>query len=258
MFGRHFFFLFQECKDPFGGSRHGLYLIQNLCNLLHRLGEVLDILNECLNITDGNCSPNGEQSAREGNGCIAQVSDKHHDWLHQAGEELRFPSGMVKGIIGFRELLNGVLFLVVCLNDGVTGIGFFYLPVDVSQVFLLLLKVFLGLLDHERNHCNRNRQNDNCNQRHQRRDSQHHDQNADHRCNRCDNLGNALVQALSEGVDIVGNAGEHFAIGTAFKVCHRHPVDFFGDVFSHPVADFLRDTAHNPALYKVEQRAEQV
>ena len=165
---------------------------------------------------------------------------------------------MIKRIIGFRELLNGVLFLVVCLNDGVTGIGFFYLPVDVSQVFLLLLKVFLGLLDHERNHGNRNRQDDNCNQRHQRRDSQHHDQNADHRCNRCDNLGNALVQALSEGVDIVGNAGEHFAIGTAFKVCHWHAVDFFGDVFSHPVADFLRDTAHNPALYKVEQRAEQV
>ena len=50
------FGFFQEFKNTLCCSRHRLYLIEHLCNLLHGLGKVLYILDKRLNVTNGNGS----------------------------------------------------------------------------------------------------------------------------------------------------------------------------------------------------------
>ena len=47
-----FLFLVQEFKDTLGCRRHRLYHVDNLRNLLDRLGKVFHILDKCLDITD--------------------------------------------------------------------------------------------------------------------------------------------------------------------------------------------------------------
>ena len=47
-----FLFLVQEFKDTLGCRRHRLYHVDNLRNLLNRLGKVFHILDKCLDITD--------------------------------------------------------------------------------------------------------------------------------------------------------------------------------------------------------------
>ena len=139
----HFLFLFKELKDTLRGSCHGLHLIDDLCDLLHGLGEVSDVLNERLNLTDGDRATNCQQAAGQRHSHIAQIAHEHHDRLHQTGEKLRLPCGVIQGVIGLLELGNGILLLVVRLDDGVSGVGFLHLSVDVSQIFLLLFEVLL-------------------------------------------------------------------------------------------------------------------
>ena len=91
-----------------------------------------------------------------------------------------------------------------------------------------------------------------------RADGEHHNQHANHRGDACDELGHALVQALTQRVDIVGNAGKHLTDGAFFKVSKRQAVDFFTDLVAEVIADLLGKAAHNPALYKAEQRGKQI
>ena len=81
----YFLFFIQKFKYTLRCSRHRLYHIDDLCNLLNWLGKVLYILNERLNITDRNYIFNCEQTTGQCHTCISKVSDKHHDWLHHAG-----------------------------------------------------------------------------------------------------------------------------------------------------------------------------
>gem|GEM_PF-2878692 len=254
----HFFRFFEEFKDTFACRSHRLHLIEYLCDLLHGLGEVLHILDKRLNVTNGDRAANRQQTAGQCHSGITQIAHEHHDRLHQARQELGFPCGVVQGIVGFLKLLHHVLFLIIRLNHCMTGVGFFHLSVDVSQIFLLLLEVLLGFFHHQRNQSYGNRENYHSDQSHQRRDTKHHYQYADHSRHGSDDLGDALVQALSQCVHVVGDAGQHFAVGTAFKICHWHAVDFFRNVFPHAVADFLCDTGHQPALHKAEQSTQQI
>ena len=42
-------------------------------------------------------------------------------------------------------------------------------------------------------------------------------------------------------IHIIGNTGKNFPISSAFKIFHRHTVDFFRNLFTHTIADFLCD-----------------
>ena len=78
-----------------------------------------------------------------------------------------------------------------------SAIDLFHLSVDMSQIFLLILKVFLRLLHNEGNQSCGDRQNHKCDQRHKRRDAEHHDKYTDQCRNRGNDRGNALVESLS-------------------------------------------------------------
>ena len=80
--------------------------VGHLRQLLDGLGEVLDVLDERLNIADGDGASCGKNAADDGNGHIAQVAHKVHDGLHQTGQKLRFPRGFVQLIVRGVEVVQ--------------------------------------------------------------------------------------------------------------------------------------------------------
>src|SRR5699024_1110485 len=143
-------------------------------------GEVPNILDEGLDLTDGDDAPHREDAARHGHGHIAQVAHKVHHRHHQAGEELAFPGGFVELVVGFAELRQHGVLPVESLDHVVPGVDFLHLAVDDAQVFLLGAEVFLAELYHQRDQQHAHRQDQQGDHRHHRADGEHHDQHADH------------------------------------------------------------------------------
>ena len=188
-----FFFLAQKFKDTLCCRGHGLYLVNYLCYLLDRLRKLLDILDKCLDIANPDNAPDGKHAAGKRNPGITDISDKHHNRLHQAGQKLRFPRRFVQDIVGFQKLRNRFIFLIKCLYYKMPAVGFFHLSIDMAQIFLLRAEIFLGkFYDHGQQH-RRYRKDDECNKRHQRRNGNHHRQRADKRRKRSNNLRHALI-----------------------------------------------------------------
>ena len=232
--------------------------VGHLRQLLDGLGEVLDVLDERLNIADGDGARCGKNAADDGDGHIAQVAHKVHDGLHQAGQKLRFPRGFVQLIVRGVEVVQHGGLAVERLDDVVAGVDLLDLTVDNAQCRLLRLEILLAELDDHQHQRQRNRQDQQGDQRHFRADGQHHDEHADHRRNAGDQLGHALVQALAQRIHVVCNAGQHLADGALFKVGQRQAVDLFADLVAEVVADLLRQAGHEPALNEAERRGQQV
>ena len=83
-----FFRLTQKFKHALRSRRHTLQHVADLGQLLDGLGEVAHILDERLDVTNGDDAARGKNAAGNGHCYIAQVAHKGHDGLHQAGKEL--------------------------------------------------------------------------------------------------------------------------------------------------------------------------
>ena len=90
-----------------------------------------------------------------------------------------FPCGLIEDIVIGIEVFDDVFLVVERFDDVLPGINLFDLPVDMAQIFLLRLEVFLGMLDNDGNQKCRDRQHHNSDEGHERADGQHHDENAD-------------------------------------------------------------------------------
>ena len=156
------------------------------------------------------------------------------------------------------ENLFHILFLIIGLYDIVAAVNLFHLPVDFAQVFLLCNEKFLGLFYHKPYQSRGYGENDYGNQGHQGTDAQHHDKHAHHGGQGGDQLGYALVKALSQRIHIIGDAGQHLAHGPAFKIFHGHPVNFGTDFLPETVGQPLGYAGHDQPLYKGKDRAQHI
>ena len=250
--------LVQELEHALCGRCHALQHVGHLCELLDGLGEVLDILDERLNIADGDGAVGGKDAADDGDRYIAEVAHKVHDGHHQAGKELALPRGFIQLVVGGVEVGEDIGLPVERLDDVVAGVDLLDLTVHDAQCCLLCLKILLAELDDQHHQCQRDRQDEQGDQGHFGADGEHHDEDAHHRGDAGNELGDALVQALAEGVDIVGDTGKHFADGALFKVGEGQAVDLFADLLAEIVADLLREVRHQPALQEAERRRAEV
>ena len=250
--------LIQKLEHALGSSSHALQHIGHLRKLLDGLGKVFDILDKSLNITNGDDAVCGKNAAHDSHCHIAQVAHKVHDGHHQAGEELALPCGFVQFIVGGVEVCQYHGLPVEGLDHVMTGVDLLNLTVDHAQRGLLRFEVLLAELDHHQHQRQRYRQDQQSDQGHAGTDGKHHHQHTDHGGHAGDQLGDALVQALTQRVHIVGDAGEHLAHGALFKVRQRQAVDLFTDLATEVVADLLRKAGHQPALNKAEGAAQQV
>ena len=133
-----------------------------------------------------------------------------------------------------------------------------HVAVDVAQILLLAAEELLTVANDAGDDDQAHREDAQGNQGHPGADGQHHDEHAQQQGHLGDHLGQALVQSLGDGVHVIGDTAEHFAVGHLVKVRHGQTVNFLADVGAHGVADFGGDTRHEPALDVVEQGAEQV
>ena len=253
-----FLCLVEEREDAFCRRGHRLQHVRYLRQLRDRLRKALDILDIGYDITDRDRSLRREHCARYGDGNVSEVRHKVHHRHHETGQKLTLPAGGVELFVDDPEVLKLLLFTVEGFDDVVTREGLFDLTVDLSERLLLGEKVLLRDLHHDRDERNGDRQDHQRDERHERGDREHHHERADQRAHGCDQLCDALVQRLTQRIDVVGDAREHVAGLVGFKVSERHAVDLFADVAAHPVAHFLGNTAHDPALRKGKRRAERV
>ena len=135
-------------------------------NLLDGLGEASDVLDERLDVTDGDSTGGSKNTARHSYGHVPQVAHKVHDGLHQAGEELAFPRGFVQFIVGGIEICQHGVLTIESLDDIVAGVDLLDLAIDNAQRCLLRLKIFLAEFDHQQHQRQRDRQDQQCDQRH--------------------------------------------------------------------------------------------
>ena len=156
------------------------------------------------------------------------------------------------------ELLDRGLGAVEHLNDVLAGKVLLDNAVDGAQNLLLLAEVRLREVNHygQDNRGCRQREHGDAGER--QADRQHHDEHADNLRHRGDELRHALVERLTQRVDVVGDAAEYVALAVAVEVAHRHDGDLGGDLLAHAVADLLRDAGHEPALDQAADRARQI
>ena len=67
-----------------------------------------------------------------------------------------------------------------------------------------------------------------------------------------------MIQALTQRINIVGNARERIAHRILIEEPEWHPVDFLGDILAQLEAHALRHARHNPALHKRANRRERI
>ena len=116
--------------------------VADLGQLLDGLGEVAHILDERLDVTNGDDAARGKNAAGNGHCYIAQVAHKGHDGLHQAGKELAFPGGFKQAVVGFVKIIQNGIFAVERFDHIVAGIYFLHLAVHGARTFCWARKYF--------------------------------------------------------------------------------------------------------------------
>ena len=139
-----------------------------------------------------------------------------------------------------------------------SGIHLFHMPVNMSQVVLLVLIIFLRLLD---DRGDKQRGEGNYYQRynrHQPVDRKHHYQNAHYGNDGGYDLRKTLIQGHIDGLDVVGNMAQNFTLGPGIEVFQRQTINFFGYFFSEIISYFEGNIGHNIALEVVANKADDI
>ena len=224
--------------------------VGDLSELRDRLREVFHILNKRLNVAHRDSTLHGKNRARNSHSHISQIAHEAHDGHHETRKKLRAPRRLIERLIRFAESGNRRVFLVERAHDGLARERFLNLAIDFTEFLLLSAEVPLAALHNDFHQNERQWNHKQRDKRHLNIDGQHHNKHANHGSGARDELRHALVQALPQRIDIVGDARKHVAGARALKIAHGKAIDFLGDLAAQAIARALRDRGHHPALYE--------
>ncbi len=155
------------------------------------------------------------------------------------------------------ELADRIGLAAEGLHDHVAGVHLLDMAVQSSpSSFCCAAKLFCELLVMFMIEEGRGGQGDQGYQREPGADRHHHDEDADDGADRGDELGEALLEARADVVDVVGHAAHDLAVGLRVEVLERQPRELGVHVLAHVVDDALGDSRHRVLLHVAEQRAE--
>ena len=196
------------------------------------------------NIADGDPAMDGEITAQYAHGHIAQIAHKAEHRLHQAGQELAAPAGCIELFVHLVEGFPAAFFPVEQPHHIVAAVHLFDVAVHMAQVFLLGPEVPLAAANHQGDDEEGQRQGDQAGQGHPSADGEHHHKDTQKGGDGGDHLGQALVQGGGDGVHIVGDQTEGFAVGGLVIKGQGQAVHFFVDLIPQLVGDLLGYAAH--------------
>ena len=248
----------QELKDALGGGSHRLHRVAHVAQLLHGLRKVANVLDKALDVAGRGIAGQRELRAHHDDAHVAHVAHQAHKRHHQARQELRAPATNKEAVVLTVELFNRGLGAVEHLNDVLAGKVLLDNAVDGAQNLLLLAEVRLREVNHHGQDNRGGRQREHGDAGKRQADRKHHDEHADNLRHRRDELRHALVERLTQRIDVVGDAAEYVALAVAVEVTHWNDSDLGGDLLAHAIADLLRDTGHEPALDQAADRARQI
>ena len=257
-----FVFLFgfvEELKHAFRRGRGGLQRVRHLRDLIDGILEQAHI-DEKGGDDTGFRDPavDKQQNAHHRDRHVAEVGYERHERHHQTGQKLRFPGAVEQIPVGPVEILAHFLLGVKRLDDVLSGIRLLDLSVEFAQVILLADKVFLGLSDDEEHQQHAERHGQKGGQRHFPPRDEHRDQHAAQHDDGGNQRAHALVQRLSDGVHVVGHAGEHVSVAARIEISERHVVDLFSDQPAHPFGSLLIDACHQEGLNVIQKKGRAV
>ena len=247
------FFFAQKFEYALARSRRALHAGKRLRKLRKRRSEQSDVQRERYHDAETHALGN-EHRADDAHRHVTQISDKVHERHHQSRKKLRFPRTRIKVAVDGIELGLDLFFGVVRLDDVVPRIDFLHVPVEIAEIPLLAHEVFLRFAHDEKHEHESDQARDDGGDRHDRVGHEHHDDAADEHDDGGKHGHERLIQRLTDGIHVVGNAGEHVAHAVGIEIFEGQQVDFFGDRAAQPLRVFLRDRRHDDAL---QVRAEQ-
>ena len=248
----------QQAKDTLG-SRHGrLQLVTDAGDLVDGLAEALGIGQHGLDVTNGDLAAGSQPCTQNGNDNIGQVAHEIHDGADEAAKELALTGNLIEFLVFFGESCDGIILVVEGLEDGMAAVAFFNDAINAGQNALARLEKWLGALHDLHNHNAREGNNAQDGSGHGNADTEHHVKDTDNGGNRADDLGDALGNTLGDGIDIIGDIAENFAVGTGIEIAHGQAMQLGIDVAAQVETDLLGDAVHNIALTKGEDGADTI
>ena len=239
-----------------GGGR--LQVRHALCDLGERRSEQAHVQDKRDDHADIDDVLNREDRAEHTHGDKGQVADDVHERLHDAGQELRAPVGVVNGVVQRVKGLADGFSRAGNAHDLVAGVHFFDIAVQLAEAFLPGGKVFLRAGHDEHDEQQADERNAQRGERQPPLGHEHHDEAADKLCRGGDDRRKAVGQTLLERGNVVGDAAENVALRVEIEVFLRHTVDLFRQLRAHAVGHSERDARHDIVLDEAKEGAQTV
>ena len=243
------FLRFQKFKHALPGSCGGLKRLYRLCDLGQRLCKITDIHHKCHNNAKTDSSVQRHCSANNTHRHIAQVTDKSHDGHHKSRQTLGLKTAFAQISVHPVKDFLGFLLTVISFYHCMPGIDFLDVPVDLTKVLLLSGKVFLAPAHNGEHYHKSQKTGGHCGQSHPSVRDEHHAQTPEKENKGGNQISDAVIQRLADGIHIIGHAGQYIAGGGTIIKPHGQSVYLPGNIRTHFLGYTLCNCGHNPPLY---------
>jgi len=210
-----FFFLFiEDVEHPLRRCNRRLDEVDNVGDLHDGLCELLGVLDEGLNVANGDDPLRDEDASHHRDDHIAQIAYEPRQRHDHAGQKLCLVTRIAELLVYALEPLDHILFSAVRLHNDVPGVNFLYVPAQFSKLLLLPQEEPLGVSrdDGCRHDTQRQRKRRNpCEERVYR---EHHDRDACHGNYPGDELNEALLERVADEVDVIDHPAQDLTVGS--------------------------------------------
>ena len=148
-----------------------------------------------------------------------------------------------------------LLLSIIETDDVVSGINLLDMSVDSAEPFLPSREIFLRAFGDDHHKSEADEGGGDGGDCHDPVRFEHHEKAADKERRRGNDLNNAALKRVTDGVHIVCDAGEHVSEACFVVIIDWQTVDFLGDCTAQIFGDLLIDCRHNESLHKTEQPA---
>jgi len=198
-------------EDALGAGRRGQQGVDLLADLAHRLAHLLDVQQVRAQRADVKYAADGQQAAHAAGDGVVDLAEVAHGGHHHAGIGLGSGGGVAVVAVEGGKALHGLALVVEYLDDLLAFDHLLDIAVQRAQRRLLPLEIGTAAAADDLHHQPHQAQEQESDQRQPRVQHDHHHHGAHKGQHVGDDAGEAAVQHLRHGVDVVGEAAHQVA-----------------------------------------------